>query len=151
MKKNEKGFTLLETLVASTLIISTLIFLYVQFNNLNRNYNDNFRFDSVQEIHEAKQLAKYFKANAEDMCDGYNVKPCRNEINGQLSSIYNYLNIKESFVMSDTESQELDFQDIKDYCTYTCQRFMRKSKRNTDNPRLIVVFKNNNYASIIIK
>ena len=54
MKKNNKGFTILETLITSTLIISTLVFLYVQFSNLKQNYQESFEFNTVRGIHKSK-------------------------------------------------------------------------------------------------
>ena len=66
MKKNSNGFTILETLITSTLVISTLVFLYVQFNNLERNYDDSFRFNTVNGIHKAKELSKYYQANPDN-------------------------------------------------------------------------------------
>ena len=151
MKKNEKGFTMIETLVASTLIISTLIFLFVQFNNLKRNYDDNFKFDSVQSIHEVKQLLNFYKIHTNYLCEGYTSKPCKNEKNADVTSIYNLLNIKESFIVYDLKSQNLEFNDISTDCTYTCQKFMKKSRTNQNSGRLIAIFKDNTYASIIIK
>ena len=44
MKKRNKGFILLETLVVSTFIITLLIYLYVQFSNLKKSYDISFRY-----------------------------------------------------------------------------------------------------------
>ena len=151
MKKNQKGFTMIETLVAATLIISTLIFLFVQFNNLKRSYDDNSKFDSIQSIHEVKQLLNFYKLHQEYLCDGYTTKPCKNEKNTDIINLYNKLNIKESFVIYDLKSQNLEFDDISSDCTYTCQRFIKKSRTDQNTGRLIATFKDNTYASIIIK
>ena len=71
MKKNSNGFTILETLITSTLVISTLVFLYVQFNNLERNYDDSFRFNTVNGIHKVKELSKSYQANSSKKCTNY--------------------------------------------------------------------------------
>lgn len=63
MKKRNKGFMLIETLVVSTFIISTLIYLYVQFTNLKKSYDISFRYDTITGIYSAKEIDKFINNN----------------------------------------------------------------------------------------
>lgn len=150
MKKNNKGFTMLETLITSTLIISTLVFLYVQFNNLKRNYDDNFRFNTVQGIYNAKELVKFYKNNPGAQCD-FSTNPCINPLNSDSTRMYTILNIKNSIMMSDLTSNTIDYSKILSACNQNCQRFISKIKTNTSNTRLVVIYKDNTFASVLIK
>lgn len=64
MKKiNNKGFMLLETLVVSAFIISTLVYLYIQFANLKGSYDKSFVYDSVPELYSTKQINDFINSN----------------------------------------------------------------------------------------
>lgn len=65
MKKSNKGFMLLETLIVSTFILGTLIFLYVQFSAVKRSYDVSFRYNTVPGLYYAKEVAIFLKE------DGY--------------------------------------------------------------------------------
>lgn len=80
MKKSNKGFMLLETLIVSTFILGTLIFLYVQFSAVKRTYDVSFRYNTVPGLYYAKEVARFLKE------DGYA------EIDKNLSG-NNYINI----------------------------------------------------------
>lgn len=64
MRKN-RGFMLFETLVASTFILGTLIFLYIQFSNIKRSYYDSFKYNTIPGLYYGQILAKYLES------DGY--------------------------------------------------------------------------------
>ena len=44
MKKNNRGFTLVETLVVSAFIVGILIFLFSQFSRLKSSYEASFEY-----------------------------------------------------------------------------------------------------------
>lgn len=147
MKKNNKGFTMLETLITSTLIISTLVFLYVQFNNLKRNYDDSFKFNTVEGIHKAKQLTKYYKAKSAS-CD-YISAPCTISY---ADSVTDKFGIEGSILMSDLSSSTIDNEDLPSICGDDCKKFIKKLKRtDTTNPRLVVIYKDGTYASVLFE
>lgn len=150
MKKNNKGFTMLETLVASTLIVSTLVFLYIQFNNLVTGYDESFQFNTVQGIHHAKQLVKYYQTNPTKYCSSYAAKPCLND-SSQVSSIYQLLNVSNSILVYDMKSQDLDFSGISSVCQEQCQKFIKKVRTNTAKPRLVVIYQDHTFASMVIE
>lgn len=61
MKKNEKGFTLLETLVVSTFVVGTIVFLFSQFVVIKKNYTRSLKYDNVDDIYIAKNLKQFFE------------------------------------------------------------------------------------------
>lgn len=63
MKKRNKGFMLIETLVVSTFIITVLIYLYVQFTNLKKSYDISFRYDTISGLYGAKEIDKFINNN----------------------------------------------------------------------------------------
>lgn len=65
MKKCNKGFMLLETLIVSTFILGTLVFLYVQFSAVKRSYDISFRYNTVPGLYYAKEIESFLKE------DGY--------------------------------------------------------------------------------
>lgn len=56
MKKNTNGFMLVEFLVVSIFVLGVLIFLTVQFNNINKSYNRSFKYDTVPDLYFAKNI-----------------------------------------------------------------------------------------------
>ena len=65
MKKSNKGFVLLETLIVSTFILGTLVFLYVEFSSVKNAYDVSFRYNTVTGLYHAKELSDFLKI------DGY--------------------------------------------------------------------------------
>ena len=43
MQKNNKGFVLVETLLVSVFILTTLIFLFIQFRTVKQSFDRSFR------------------------------------------------------------------------------------------------------------
>lgn len=58
-KSNNKGFTLLEVLIVSVVILSTLIFMYTQFLNINNSYKRSFTYDNVPSLYMAEEIGLY--------------------------------------------------------------------------------------------
>lgn len=63
MKKNNKGFILLETLLVSTFIITVLIYLYIQFSNVKKSYDISFKYDTIQSLYGLKEISKFINNN----------------------------------------------------------------------------------------
>ena len=62
-KKNESGFMLVETLIVSTVILGTLVFLFVQFQTVNKSYSDSFQYNTVPDLYLANQIREYLNEN----------------------------------------------------------------------------------------
>lgn len=62
-KSNEKGFMLIETLLVSVFIASTLIFLYIQFQKVRNSYSNSFTYDTVNGIYANQVILGYLQEN----------------------------------------------------------------------------------------
>lgn len=63
MKKNQKGFMLAETLIVATFISVTLVYLFVQFRNINNNYSKTLKYNGVNELYILEQVSNYLQIN----------------------------------------------------------------------------------------
>ncbi len=61
MKKNSKGFTLIETLLVSTFVIGTLVYLYVQFSNIKKTYDISFTRDTIPSLYYVQNIVSYLE------------------------------------------------------------------------------------------
>lgn len=59
MKKVKNGFMLVETLIVSTLVSTILVMLYVQFNNIIKNYYKNFDYNNVNSLYATNNIKKF--------------------------------------------------------------------------------------------
>lgn len=59
MKKNNKGFTLVETLIVSAFVIGTLTYLFIQINNAETNFDISFKYDDVNDVYSTKIVCNF--------------------------------------------------------------------------------------------
>lgn len=62
-KVNNKGFMLMETLLVSVFIVSTLVFLYIQFGKVRDSYNDSFHYNTVASAYSTNTFLQYLQEN----------------------------------------------------------------------------------------
>jgi len=65
-KMNNKGFMLAETLVVATFLVTTLLFIYVQFNNVTNSYDTSFRYNTVNGLYATKNIVDFVKSDGLD-------------------------------------------------------------------------------------
>ncbi|HPF82896.1 MAG TPA: hypothetical protein PLV83_01835, partial [Bacilli bacterium] len=62
MKKvNNKGFMLTETLIVSTLLITVLLVVFVQFKNVNKKITNGFKYDKVSSQYNLYNIKLYIE------------------------------------------------------------------------------------------
>lgn len=61
MKKNNQGFTLIETLLVSTFVIGILVYLFVQFSNIKKNYDISFERDTIPGLYYVQNIESYLE------------------------------------------------------------------------------------------
>ena len=104
MKKNNKGFTLIETLIVSTFVAATLTYLFIQINNTLTNYDITYRYDSINAIYNANTITSYLKQNGYQnlitlsASSGYVDITTSTNVNGK-STYYNLLIDKMSCII----------------------------------------------------
>ena len=69
MKKNNRGFLLAESLVVSTFVLTILILLYIQFNNLTTNYKNSYNYNNVESIYDLSSVSNYLLTNNYNLSD----------------------------------------------------------------------------------
>jgi len=168
MKKNNKGFMLLETLIVSTIILSTLIFLFIQFSNIKTSYEISFTHNTIPGIYIAKELSDFLVENninsdlsnqLDDFENGFiNIKTHTYINNGEnlfYQNMIKDMNIKNVIYTSDnltTLKTYLNSNSIdKTIFTESFKNFIFKLKtKESNNNRLIIMFNDNTFASIVI-
>jgi len=58
-KMNNKGFMLAETLVVTSFVAGVLIFLFIQFTNLSKNYEDNYKYNTVENLYALEDMKDF--------------------------------------------------------------------------------------------
>ncbi len=171
MNKNSKGFMLLETLIVSTIILSTLIFLFVQFTNIKSSYEISFKYNTVPGIYLAKELSDFLVENEVESFlsnelsknaeggNGYILIDSASQFNNIDSTLYkrmlNDMDIKHVIYTTDSMDQLKAYlnSDKRDSTVFTesFKEFIFSLKStNTSNNRLVIMFNNKTFASIII-
>ena len=107
MKKNNKGFMLVEVIVTSTIIVTAMIGLYTSFNKLYKNYNARNSYYNIDAVYATKAIFN-------DMLKSGELNKNINDI--FQNSNYEYL-IKNgsctAFVDNDSCSKILEFYKVK--------------------------------------
>lgn len=60
---NEKGFMLVETLIVTTFVAGILIFLYIQFTNLNKSYEDSYTYNTSEGLYALEDIKRYINTD----------------------------------------------------------------------------------------
>ena len=154
MKKNS-GFMLFETLIVSSLVLGTLVFLYVQISTIKKTYNESFKYNTIEGLYKAKLLADYLEKTGysdivESMGNGYykDITDCT--LAGSLcTKIVNNSNINSVLFTSQDITQfkgELNNillnNNLKKYIKY-----LKNTKKGFEY-RLIIAYNNDTYASV---
>lgn len=66
-KSNNKGFMLIETLVVTVFVAGVLIFLYMQFSNLSKSYDESYIYNITEGLYALEDLRSYMKQNPSTM------------------------------------------------------------------------------------
>ncbi len=158
MKKNNKGFTLIETLIVSTFVAATLTYLFIQINNTLTNYDITYRYDSINAIYNANTITSYLKQNGYQnlvtlsASSGYVDITTSTNVNGN-STYYNLLIDKTNaktvlFTTADMGKIKENIQSTS--YSEELKRYINKkdvSSSTTNEYIIIVEYKDNTFAS----
>lgn len=164
MKKNQNGFMLVETLIVSVFILSTLIFLFVQFQKIESGYSLSYKYNPTDKLYAVYNIRDYILKNGyenianalDNSIDNYlNISTCPATYLSNTeycSSLVSYLDVKTIFFTKENTSDLVaDFknigtinQDMKSFIKY-----IKYDDEATKN-RLIVEFNDETYASLKI-
>lgn len=167
-KLGRKGFMLLETLIVSTVILSSLVFMYVQFVNIKTNYDRSFRYNTVPDIYMAKTISDYLtdngdidilKSTIDNAENGYIDITNANSLTNSNSDIYSKLIMDMG--ISTILYVKNDFLSIKNYLdtpSYDNVKFSESFKKyilnmnadDTGKDKIIIKFNNNTFVNILV-
>ena len=66
MKKNNKGFMLVEVIVTSTIIVTAMIGFYSSFNKIYKNYKEKENYYNIDAIYATKEIIKELMNNTSE-------------------------------------------------------------------------------------
>ncbi|NLM63352.1 MAG: hypothetical protein GX190_03465 [Mollicutes bacterium] len=166
MKKYKNlGFMLTETLIVSTFISVTLIYMFIQFQKINQNYNRTFSYNTVNNLYATKQIINYIMD-----VDYSNIKDYLTNSNEKFLTLTNcpsHLFLEPNYCKKLFEA--LKIQDV--YFTYEDLSIVKNAMRNDHTVleetitfldyidyqpgaqtfRLIVHYQDGTYASLRLK
>lgn len=165
MKKRNEGFVLLETMVVSVFVISTLVFLFVQFNNLKKSYDNSFKYNTIPGLYGVENINKYLltgyyiKLSADvDTSDNKYIELSKDGIcnSTYFSSDINYcnrlikdLNIKTLLITKeDVKKLKIFLSNNNIYSTELLEFIKKISSKNNSEYRIIAEFNDNTFANI---
>ena len=159
-KMNNRGFMLAETLIVATFLVTTLLFIYIQFNNITKTYDNSFKYNTVNGLYTAKNIIKYISTDgidslktklAQDGVEFVNITGCSNTYfteNDYCIVLMNSSNVKTvlfteenlDILKNTTTSLDQTIVDFIDYIDY----------EKTTGYRIIIEFNDNTFASLKI-
>ena len=176
MKKNKialnnGGFMLLETLIVSTVILGTLVFLYVQFVNVKASYEVSFKYNTIPGIFMAKEMSSFLYH-----LDNNGYTSLQNRVNNAQNG---YVQVEKSIINNTADSALFtqmvsrmniayviltndDLAAIKSYLTNNNSSgssiFNAKFKKfilnlttkKTTKKRVIIAFNDETFASVLV-
>lgn len=153
-KKCNQGFMLAETLIVTTFVAGILLFLYIQFSNLNKSYDESYQYNTVEGIYALQDIKyyiesdatalSYIEANIDDLkyidiknCQIFNSKE-------DCLTLLQLENIKSIFITTNKVPINL----IKDY-NQDFLHFISKISQEGNQPyRIVTEFNNSTFATI---
>ena len=158
MKKNA-GFVLFETLIVSTIVLGTLIFLFIQLSAMKRAYGASFKYNTIPGLYGANTFSHYLSQTGYDNIlfilnnseYGYvDLTDCT-YVDELCLKIEDEINSKTIlFTQNDITNLKNNINNLN-YST-EMKKFVQTLSNTTvtEKYRLIVEYKNNTFASISV-
>ncbi len=160
MKKSKQGFTLTETLLVSTFVIGTLVYLYVQFSNIKKNYDMSFERDTIPELYYVQNINSYLSktdisniTNALSTNEYIEIESCSFTISSETycRNLMEMANVKKAIVVKadlTNLKQQLQETIANPFSEKMYQYILSLPNSNIQKQRLIVEFINGTVASL---
>lgn len=159
-KMNNKGFMLTEVLIVATFLVTTLLFIYIQFNNITRTYDNSFKYNTVNGLYNAKNIISYISNDgienlknglSQDGVEFINITDCSNAYFTETeycSILMSSANVKTALftnenletLISTTTNLDQTLTDFINYINY----------EGTNEYRMVIEFNDNTFASLKI-
>ena len=161
MKKNSKGFMLIDTLIVSITVSAILIYLYFQFANVNDSYIKNFRYNTVPGLYGGADIKEniiyngksniYTDVASNTFVDLSNCPATYYNNTDYCNVLYTALDVKKVII---TKSSLADIKNLMKQATNvnnydeTLRELISKSPDSTSGYQVIIEY-NDSTASIV--
>ena len=160
MKKIERGFTLIETLLVSTFVIGTLVYLFVQFSNIKSVYDTSFKRDMIPDLYYVQNINTYLSSiNMSGIITTLNqnnyveLQDCTFTDDSYCAHLMEMANVKKAIAVKDdlrNLQTELRNATTNPFSETMYQYILNLSTYGLDAIRVIVEFNNGSIASLLI-
>lgn len=153
MKKNDRGFMLVEILLVVTVVVTSMIFLYVQISNMDETYDDAFKYNTITSIYAMENIKNFLiddgmdkvksVLNSSNYVDLSNCDTAYIENVSYCTMLFENINAKKVYFTKQNvvPLYEEDFQE-------NMKKFIKKiSYDNSDSYRLIVEYNDGTFSS----
>ena len=156
MKKDNRGFMLVEALVMSTVIIGVMVYMFIQFQSLNKNYDKSFKYNTVFGLYVTNEVKNYLSARnvIDDLASSLSSQAYITvDYQGdttwtalkEKANINQVILTKENLVDLKGKNIEGISPKFRDYINYL------KVNNNIGMYRILIEFKDDTYASLRIE
>lgn len=162
MKKNNKGFMIVETLIVSTVVLGVLVYMYAQFKSLNNSYNQTFKYNTVENIYKTNEIKKFIESDATGNMitllkatekNYLNITECNQDTYNNVTfckKLYDNLSIKSVLLLSENVTSVIN-SSLDDF-DIGMQRFLKYISNNYSGNyhRIVVEYNDGTYATLRI-
>lgn len=153
-EKINKGFMLVETLLVTIFVSGVLLFLFIQFSNLSKSYDESFNYNTVEDLYALDDIVKYLdsdlnlKQYVDDNIDkmGYiDITSCSLFENiDYCKKLFELEKINKIFI----SKNEIDANNIIGYDESFKKYIGKLSKEGKEKYRVVASFNDNTYATL---
>lgn len=155
MKKSlNRGFMLAETLIVTTFVAGVLIYLFIQFSNLSQNYEDAYKYNTVENLYSLRNIRDFIVKDDSALTtieglisdgDMVEITSCQYFVEKQYClKLFELENIKRIFITTNELNKDL-FSNYND----GFKKFVNKIKgQGTHKYRILAEFDDSTYATI---
>lgn len=157
MKKNKKGFLLAETIIVSSVVITALIVIYMQFIKVDNSYYKSFNYNNVNDLYLANQFKNFiFDNDKNKLFNSINTENLYLDVTScdstyfteyvYCSNLINAIDAKKIIIIKNsiTDLININNYDLSD----NLKTFIQNIKSNDEGYRLIIEFNDNKIASL---
>ena len=158
--RKSRGFALVETLIVSTIIATILIYVFVQFNALQSEYNESFKYNDVDDLYKLDSIKSYINSLDNTAKTNIITKITSDDIiimdkeDNTYTDITYFDNQNDLLTNLGIKTLVLTKADINNVDTSSLSKnikdMIKRIDNKSDNYRIISEFNNGNAATITI-
>lgn len=145
---------LAETLIVTTFVAGVLIFIFIQFTNLSKNYNDSYQYNTVEGLYALRNIREYILTDSAILTQIENsvtedkyleITNCTNFTDKDYClKLIELENINKIFISTNYINKDLFYNFDESF-----KKFINKiNSEDSEKYRLIAEFNNSTYATI---